>query len=80
MLGQAYGIRAYYYFHLLRTYGGVPIRLEPEALNGNIDPVALRKARASEAEVLSAIKEDISKSMESFGVAGNPTEKKSMEP
>jgi hypothetical protein len=75
LLGQAYGIRAYYYFHLLRTYGGVPIRLEPEALNGNIDPVALRKARASEAEVLSAIKEDISKSMESFGVAGNPTEK-----
>lgn len=75
LLGQAYGIRAFYYFHLLRTYGGVPIRLEPEALNGNTDPVALRKARASEAEVLSAIKADISKSLTSFGGTASPTEK-----
>src|SRR5687767_6932190 len=34
LLGQAYAMRAYYYFHLLRTYGGVPLRLEPEVLNG----------------------------------------------
>lgn len=25
ILGQAYGIRAYYYFYLYRTYGGVPL-------------------------------------------------------
>lgn len=49
-------MRAYYYFHLLRTYGGVPLRLEPEVPNGITDPVALRKARATEAEVLAAVK------------------------
>ncbi|QPH40566.1 RagB/SusD family nutrient uptake outer membrane protein [Pedobacter endophyticus] len=62
-LGQAYGLRAYYYFHLLRTYGGVPIRLEPEVSNGKTDPIELRKARATEAEVLAAIKADIDKSV-----------------
>ncbi|WP_316757025.1 RagB/SusD family nutrient uptake outer membrane protein [Pedobacter aquatilis] len=62
-LGQAYGLRAYYYFHLLRTYGGVPIRLEPEVSNGKTDPIELRKARATEAEVLATIKADINKSV-----------------
>lgn len=68
-LGQAYAMRAYYYFHLLRTYGGVPLRLEPEVANGNTDPVALRKARASEADVLAAIKADINKAVTNFGTA-----------
>ena len=80
LLGQAYGIRAFYYFHLLRTYGGVPIRLEPEALNGNTDPVALRKVRAPETEVLSTIKADISKSLTSFGTTASPTEKSQWSP
>ena len=69
MLGQAYAMRAYYYFHLLRTYGGVPLWLEPEVLNGNTDAVTLRKARAPEAEVLAAIKHDVNKSIELFGTA-----------
>ena len=38
LLGQAYAMRAYYYFHLLRTYGGVPLVLEPEVLKGVTDP------------------------------------------
>jgi starch-binding outer membrane protein, SusD/RagB family len=67
LLGQAYAMRAYYYFHLLRTYGGVPLRLEPEVLNGTTDPVALRKARATEAEVLASIKSDVNKSLSLFG-------------
>jgi len=69
LLGQAYAMRAYYYFHLLRTYGGVPLRLEPEVPNGVTDPVALRKARATEAEVLTAIKSDVNKAIASFGTA-----------
>jgi starch-binding outer membrane protein, SusD/RagB family len=69
LLGQAYAMRAYYYFHLLRTYGGVPLRLEAEVLNGTTDPVALRKARASEAEVLASVKSDINKSIGLFGSA-----------
>ena len=75
LLGQAYGLRAFYYFHLLRTYGGVPLRLEPEVLNGNTDPVLLRKARATEPEVLAAIKSDVSKSAGLFGSSASPADK-----
>lgn len=67
LLGQAYALRAYYYFHLLRTYGGVPLRLEPEVLNGNTDPLTLRKARSTEAEILAAVKADVNKAIENFG-------------
>ena len=79
-LGQAYGLRAYYYFHLLRTYGGVPLRLEPEVLNGNTDPVLLRKARATEAETLAAIKADVTKSVSAFGSSANPADKSQWSP
>jgi hypothetical protein len=79
-LGQAYGLRAFYYFHLLRTYGGVPLRLEPEVANGKIDPVELRKARATEAEVLSSIKADINKSVTLYNGVGNPSDKSQWSP
>lgn len=75
LLGQAYGLRAYYYFHLLRTYGGVPIRIEPEVSNGKTDPVELRKARATEAEVLALIKDDVNKSITLFAGAASPADK-----
>lgn len=80
LLGQAYGLRAFYYFHLLRTYGGVPLRLEPEVLNGNTDPVLLRKARATEAETLAAIKADITKSVTAFGSLASPAGKSQWSP
>lgn len=80
LLGQAYGLRAFYYFHLLRTYGGVPLRLEPEVLNGNTDPVLLRKARATEAETLAAIKADVTKSVAAFGSLANPAGKSQWSP
>jgi len=67
LLGQAYGIRAFYYFHLLRTYGGVPLRLTPDLLLEKPDPVALRLARFSESETLTAVKTDIARSLERFG-------------
>ncbi len=75
LLGQAYALRAYYYFHLLRTYGGVPIRLEPEVSNGKTDAIELRKARATEAEVLAVIKADVNKSITLFGSAASPADK-----
>ena len=75
LLGQAYAMRAYYYFHLLRTYGGVPIQSEAEVLNGTTDPVALRKARAPEAEVLAFIKSDVNKSISLFGTAAATADK-----
>jgi hypothetical protein len=80
LLGQAYGLRAFHYFHLLRTYGGVPIRTEPEVLNGNTDPVSLRKARSTEAEVLAFIKTDIAKSLSSFESSISPADKTQWSP
>lgn len=75
LLAQAYAMRAYYYFHLLRTYGGVPLWLEPEVLNGKTDPVALRKPRSSEADILAAIKADVNQAVNLFGSAATPAEK-----
>lgn len=80
LLGQAYAMRAYYYFHLLRTYGGVPLRLEPEVLNGTTDAVALRKARSTEAEILAAVKSDVNKAVTLFGTAGAPADKSQWNP
>lgn len=69
LLGQAYGLRAFYYFHLLRTYGGVPLRLSPDVLLERPDPVTLRLARSSESDVLAAIKSDVARSLELFGTS-----------
>lgn len=71
LLAQAHAMRAYYYFHLLRTYGGVPIWLEPEVLNGNTTQTGLRRARSTEAEVLTVVKNDVNRSLELFGAATN---------
>jgi hypothetical protein len=79
-LGQAYGLRAYYYFHLLRTYGGVPLSLVPDVSNGISDPVALRKARASEAEVLAVVKADVNKSITNYSGIANAADKSQWSP
>lgn len=68
LLGQAYAMRAFYYFQLLRTYGGVPLRLTPDVIT-NTDAVALRMVRSPEADVLAAIKSDVNKSIDNFGAA-----------
>lgn len=65
--GQAYGIRALYYFDLYRTYGTVPIRLTPDVVNGVLDVNILRMERAAAADVMAQIKSDIDKSLEYFG-------------
>ena len=66
-LGQAYGLRAFYYFDLYRTYGGVPLRLSADVVEGVIDPNKLYMARATPKEVMDQIKKDLDKSMECFG-------------
>ncbi|MEZ4903599.1 MAG: SusD family outer membrane lipoprotein NanU [Spirosomataceae bacterium] len=63
-LGMAYGMRAYYYFHLLRSWGKVTIQTEPIL---SIDIANLSKAAASEAEVMALIKADLENSLNSFG-------------
>lgn len=64
-LGQLYGMRAYYYFHLLRTWGGVPLRDKPDILHTS-DLEKLNKARATEQETFDFVKADALKSCEYY--------------
>lgn len=63
-LGIGYGMRAFYYFHLLRSWGGVIIQTEPTL---SVDVGNLAKAASGEEEVMTLIKADIENSLESFG-------------
>lgn len=64
-LGKAYGIRAYLYFVLYKSYGGLVIETEPRVAEEAItDPVSYHKERASAEETLSFIKADVEKSSE----------------
>lgn len=50
MLAEAKFLRAYYYFELVRSYGGVPLRTSPEQ--------GKEQVRASAAEIYALIEED----------------------
>ena len=63
-LGIAHGLRAFYYFHLYRSWGKVIIQTEPTT---SIDISNLAKAASSEQEVLALIKQDIDNSNTAFG-------------
>lgn len=64
--GQAYGLRAWYYFYLLRTWGGVPLILEPKVAQGNTNPKDLYTPRSSEKDVMDFLKAEITRSETSF--------------
>lgn len=66
-LGMAYGMRAYIYFFLYKLYGGVPLRLTADVVEGNYDASTLYMARAECSEVVAQVKSDIETSMEYFG-------------
>lgn len=66
-LGIAYGLRAFYYFDLYRTYGNVPLRLTVEVIDGEINPVNLRMPRTDASKVLAQVKADLDKSLTFFG-------------
>jgi hypothetical protein len=63
-LGEAYGMRAFYYFQLLRSWGKVIIQTEPTT---SIDVSNLAKAASPEDSVMMLIKSDIDNSVNSFG-------------
>ncbi len=65
-LGIAYGMRAYYYFHMVRTWGKVIIQTAPVT---TIDISNLAKAASPETEVMALIKSDITASESNFGSA-----------
>lgn len=66
-LAQVYGLRAFYYFDLYRIYGGVPLRLTVDVIDGELDPNKLYMKRSTPKEVMTQIKSDLDKSMEYFG-------------
>ena len=66
-LGQAYGIRAFYYFSLFRTYGGVPLITTVELLDGKPSAEKFYTERATPEATMAFIKEDINKSEQYFG-------------
>ncbi len=63
-LAEMYGIRAYIYYTLLKTWGAVPLALEPVTQVGNLTD--LYKERASEQAVMTQIKADVEQSMSLF--------------
>src|SRR5690606_22782481 len=60
----AYGMRAFYYFHLLRSWGDVIIH---DIAATKFDLNALAKAASPAAEVMAQIKSDVGKSEAAFG-------------
>jgi len=65
-LGICYGMRAFYYFQMYRTWGGVIIQTDP-VTGSSIDISHLAKAASPAADVMTLIKADIDKSVNSFG-------------
>ncbi len=64
MLAQMYGVRAYIYYIMIRSWGDVPIILQPLQ---NVENLAsLRTPRAPKADVMAQIKSDIEQSLELF--------------
>lgn len=63
-LGMAYGMRAFYYFQMYRTWGKTIIQTEPTT---TVDIANLAKPASSEAEVMTLIKADIDLSNANFG-------------
>jgi starch-binding outer membrane protein, SusD/RagB family len=66
-LGQFYGLRAFNYFWLYRTYGGVPLNTETKVIDGTTTAEPLYLERSTAAATLSLIKSDIDKSITAFG-------------
>ena len=68
-LAPAYGLRAYYYFLLYRTNGGVILETQPKVLMGGISQSDYYMGRSSAKETLQFIKEEIGRSEEAFGTS-----------
>ncbi|MEZ5106955.1 MAG: RagB/SusD family nutrient uptake outer membrane protein [Draconibacterium sp.] len=66
-LGQLYGLRAFLYSYLYKTYGGVPVITEPKVMQGENSAEPLYTERSTPKQVLDFIKSDIEKSENNFG-------------
>ncbi|GAB2770939.1 SusD family outer membrane lipoprotein NanU [Rhabdobacter roseus] len=66
-LAEMHGLRAYVYYTLLRSWGGVPITTQPVAAVGSLTDLYRERARPE--EVMALIKSDLEQSLSLF--AGN---------
>jgi hypothetical protein len=66
-LGEAYGIRALMYFYLLRTFGEVPLKLDPTSSDSDIQPIAKSSKVQVYNQILSDIKFAVANTVVSFG-------------
>lgn len=64
-VAEMYGLRAYIYYTMLKTWGGVPISTTPVITINNAEETY--KARSTPDSVMRQIKSDIEKSLELFG-------------
>lgn len=62
--GIAYGMRAFYYYHIYRSWGKAIVQTDPTA---SFDISNLAKAASSADDVMKQIKSDIDKSVAAFG-------------
>jgi hypothetical protein len=64
-LAEMYGLRAYLYYTMLKTWGSVPIVTEPVPFVGSLSE--LYRGRSSKDSVMALVKSDIDKSLTLFG-------------
>lgn len=67
ILAETYGLRAYVYYTMARTWGAVPLNTEPVELLTNA--AATYKPRTSEDSIYTQIKSDIQTSLQLFGTS-----------
>lgn len=72
-LGVGYGLRAFYYFDLYRAFGWVVIREDAAVIEGNYDPVSLKKPQSSPKVVMDFIKADLKAYLDNFDASGATT-------
>lgn len=70
-LAQAYGMRAYYYYLLYTTWGGVPLVTDVAILDGQVSAERLKRPRAKASEIMDLLKKDINESEKRFNDYGN---------
>lgn len=74
ILAEVYGLRAFIYYTMLKTWGKVPIT--DQALDGVDDLASLYKPRADEEDVMKLIVSDIDRSLEFFAGSNSFTPKR----
>jgi starch-binding outer membrane protein, SusD/RagB family len=75
LLAEAKFIRAYHYFNLVRTYGGVPLRLAVAPAGTQEDPETLNVPRSSREEVYAQIIQDLTEASQVLPGTYPPSER-----